>query len=194
MRLEEEDGRMSDGGNVLAATVLSTPKRSRHRNLVNTGLDGIVCPPLQRIADVDYHLGRPAWWSWKHGKKRRWVAAVLHLKPTDMILEKKSYDTEVGMRPRALDLALTQRLDADLRIVQDAKLASVWLAPVHEGTRREFQANFHGCDDLKASALQQLIAYLASVAEPGKIVLFRPSVWVLGIVKRPYVNMLLFKC
>lgn len=186
--LEEKDGRMSDGDYSLVHR-----ENSRDRNLVDASLDDIVRPPLQRIADVDNHLRRPARRRRKHGKKRRWIAAVLQLQPTDAVLEQKSYDTEVGVRPGPFDLALTQRLQADLRVVKNAKLACVGLAPVHKGTGGELQAKFHGSNDLKTSALQKVIASLAHVAEPGKFLFFWPSVWVLGITEGAYVDMLLSK-
>ena len=187
MSLEEEDARVS----VLAEALGLALELRGHRHLVHAGLDDAVRPALEGVADVDDHLRGAVGVARQHGDERAWVAAVLELEAANGVLEQQGDDAEVGVRPRALDLALGELLQVRLGVVVEACLAGGGLAAVDERVLGDVEADLHGPHQLEADVLELQEAALHQGLEAWQLLLGRELVGVSLISWRATVEVLL---
>jgi len=102
---------------------------------VHARTDDIVCPTLERLADINDHVGGGAG---RDGHELAWSRAVLHLKAANVVLEKQRDDAEVEVRRDAV-LALPHLGQVDGRVVHEAELARIGLMRAHVGERARWQ-------------------------------------------------------
>jgi hypothetical protein len=185
-RLEKEDARVA----IRQPACRLVAHGVRERDLVHAGANVVVGQARARVADVDDQLRGLARGRRQHGRKGAWGAAVLELEAADGVLEEEGDDAEVGVRPRALNLALEQRLDGHRRVVVEAQLASGARASLHEGARGQLQAHLERRHDLQADGLTHGEIRLHERAELGHV-LVGPQIGVFGVVSGAAVKVLL---